>query len=130
MAGWIQNGVSFPFPPNDQLFGLLLYLVSSSSTAFLNTSLVAVSHSYVFIFDDLWIGALLFSPAPSIFSYPSPPERHYVRRLCTGRNREAAVILLFGLVSFSKRVSRAQSSADLSLLQPLAAIGSCNDQNS
>ncbi len=53
-----------------------------------------------------------------------------IARLCPSRSLEPAVIFLFGLEAFLIRVSRAQSSAGLSLSQPLAAIGSYNDLTS
>ncbi len=42
-------------------------------------------------------------------------QRLHIGRLCTGRSREALEIFLFCLEALVRRVSRAQSSADLSL---------------
>jgi hypothetical protein len=58
------------------------------------------------------------------------PKTLDIRRLCTDRRQDAAVIFLFGLDALFIRDSRAHSSVVLSLPQLLAALGSYSDLTS
>jgi hypothetical protein len=48
----------------------------------------------------------------SVYKQPET-QRHYIRRLCTDRSREAVGIFLFGLEALFTTVSWSQSSVDV-----------------
>jgi hypothetical protein len=88
-----------------------------------------VTHQTNVLMSQVRIWHFLVLPLTLILKWVAS-QRHWTRRLCIGRCREAVVFFLFSLEALFTRDSRAQSCAVSSLPQTVAAIDYHGDRTS